>query len=400
MTKAIGIDLGTTFSCVGVWQNDRVEIIANEQGNRKTPSFVAFTDTRRLLGDPARNQIAVNPRNTVFNAKRLIGRRYDDPEVRSDMRHYPFKVIDRDGNPYIQIEHRGETKQFSPKEISSMVLSKMKEIAETYLGETVKDAVITVPANFNHSQRQATIDAGIIAGFNVLRIINEPTAAGIAYGLDRQTSGDRNVIVLDLGGGTCDVSLLAIDEGIVFVQATAGTTHLGGEDFNNRLVNHFVDEFNRKNKKNLSGDPRALCRLRAACERAKQALSSATQTTIEIDSLYHGIDFYTSITRNCFEELCYDLFRSILEPIEKVLRDSNVDRSNVDEIVLVGGSTRIPRIIKHVSDFFNGKEPLRSINPDEAIAYGAAVQAAILMGNTSEKISQVLLLDVVPLSLG
>ncbi|KAG8969520.1 70-kilodalton heat shock protein [Tulasnella sp. 419] len=400
MSKAIGIDLGTTYSCVGVWQNDRVEIIANDQGNRTTPSYVSFSDTERLIGDAAKNQVAMNPHNTVFDAKRLIGRKFDDAEVQSDIKHFPFKVISKGGKPSVEVEFKGETKQFTPEEISSMVLLKMKETAESYLGSTVKDAVVTVPAYFNDSQRQATKDAGVISGLNVLRIINEPTAAAIAYGLDKQVSGERNVLIFDLGGGTFDVSLLTIDDGIFEVKATAGDTHLGGEDFDNRLVNHFVQEFKRKNKKDLSTNARALRRLRTACERAKRTLSSAAQTSIEIDSLFEGIDFYTSITRARFEELCQDLFRSTLEPVEKVLRDSKIDKSNVHEIVLVGGSTRIPRIIKLVSDFFNGKEPNKSINPDEAVAYGAAVQAAILTGDTSEKTSQVLLLDVAPLSLG
>ncbi|KAI0693276.1 heat shock cognate 70 [Cytidiella melzeri] len=400
MSKAIGIDLGTTYSCVGVWQNDRVEIIANDQGNRTTPSYVSFSDTERLIGDAAKNQVAMNPSNTVFDAKRLIGRKFDDPEVQSDMKHFTFKVINKATKPYIEVEYRGETKQFSPEEISSMVLLKMKETAESYLGQTVKDAVVTVPAYFNDSQRQATKDAGTISGMNVLRIINEPTAAAIAYGLDKQAVGERNVLIFDLGGGTFDVSLLTIEEGIFEVKATAGDTHLGGEDFDNRLVNHFVQEFKRKHKKDLSSNPRALRRLRTGCERAKRTLSSATQTSIEIDSLYEGIDFYTSITRARFEELCQDLFRSTLEPVEKVLRDSKIDKGNVHEIVLVGGSTRIPRIVKLVSDFFNGKEPNKSINPDEAVAYGAAVQAAILTGDTSEKTQDLLLLDVSPLSLG
>ncbi|KAI0818543.1 heat shock cognate 70 [Irpex lacteus] len=400
MSKAIGIDLGTTYSCVGVWQNDRVEIIANDQGNRTTPSYVSFSDTERLIGDAAKNQVAMNPSNTVFDAKRLIGRKFEDAEVQSDMKHFTFKVINKGGKPYIEVEYRGETKQFSPEEISSMVLTKMKETAESYLGTTVQNAVVTVPAYFNDSQRQATKDAGTISGLNVLRIINEPTAAAIAYGLDKKTVGERNVLIFDLGGGTFDVSLLTIEEGIFEVKATAGDTHLGGEDFDNRLVNHFVQEFKRKHKKDLSSNPRALRRLRTACERAKRTLSSATQTSIEIDSLFEGIDFYTSITRARFEELCQDLFRSTLEPVEKVLRDSKIDKGNVHEIVLVGGSTRIPRIVKLVSDFFNGKEPNKSINPDEAVAYGAAVQAAILSGDTSEKTQDLLLLDVAPLSLG
>ncbi|TDL24720.1 heat shock protein 70 [Rickenella mellea] len=399
-SKAIGIDLGTTYSCVGVWQNDRVEIIANDQGNRTTPSYVAFLDNERLIGDAAKNQIAMNPHNTVFDAKRLIGRKFADAEVQADMKHFPFKIVDRGGKPVIQVEYRGENKEFTPEEISSMVLIKMKETAESYLGTTIKDAVVTVPAYFNDSQRQATKDAGVIAGLNVLRIINEPTAAAIAYGLDKKVTGERNVLIFDLGGGTFDVSLLTIEEGIFEVKATAGDTHLGGEDFDNRLVNHFVQEFKRKHKKDLSSNARALRRLRTACERAKRTLSSAAQTSIEIDSLFEGIDFYTSLTRARFEELCQDLFRSTLEPVEKVLRDAKMDKSTVHEIVLVGGSTRIPRIVKLVSDFFNGKEPNKSINPDEAVAYGAAVQAAILSGDTSEKTQDLLLLDVAPLSIG
>jgi len=398
--KGIGIDLGTTYSCVAVWQNDRVEVIANDQGNRTTPSYVAFTDSERLIGDAAKNQVAMNPQNSVFDAKRLIGRRFADAEVQADMKHWPFKVLDKGGKPVIQVEYKGETKTFTPEEISSMVLTKMRETAEAYLGGSTKNAVITVPAYFNDSQRQATKDAGLIAGLNVLRIINEPTAAAIAYGLDKKTTGEKNVLIFDLGGGTFDVSLLTIEEGIFEVKATAGDTHLGGEDFDNRLVSHFVQEFKRKHKKDLSSNARALRRLRTACERAKRTLSSSAQTSIEIDSLYEGIDFYTSITRARFEELCQDLFRSTMEPVEKVLRDAKIDKQSVDEIVLVGGSTRIPRIQKLVSDFFNGKEPNKSINPDEAVAYGAAVQAAILTGDTSEKTQDLLLLDVAPLSMG
>ncbi|GAA5976431.1 hypothetical protein JCM11641_006008 [Rhodosporidiobolus odoratus] len=398
--KAVGIDLGTTYSCVGVWQNDRVEIIANDQGNRTTPSYVGFTDTERLIGDAAKNQVAMNPYNTVFDAKRLIGRKFADSDVQSDIKHWPFKIIDKATKPIIQVDYKGETKEFTPEEISSMILLKMKETAEAYLGGTVSNAVVTVPAYFNDSQRQATKDAGVISGLNVLRIINEPTAAAIAYGLDKKTEGEKNVLIFDLGGGTFDVSLLTIEEGIFEVKATAGDTHLGGEDFDNRLVTHFVAEFKRKNKKDLSSNARALRRLRTACERAKRTLSSAAQTTIEIDSLFEGVDFYTSITRARFEELCQDLFRSTMEPVEKVLRDSKIDKQSVHEIVLVGGSTRIPRVQKLVSDFFGGKEPNKSINPDEAVAYGAAVQAAILTGDTSEKTQDLLLLDVAPLSTG
>ncbi|KAF8537412.1 heat shock protein 70 family [Trichophaea hybrida] len=400
MVAAVGIDLGTTYSCVGVFRDDRIEIIANDQGNRTTPSFVAFTDTERLIGDSAKNQVAMNPHNTVFDAKRLIGRKFEEPEVQSDMKHFPFKIINKSGKPVIEVEFKGETKHFTPEEISSMVLTKMRETAESYLGGTVQNAVVTVPAYFNDSQRQATKDAGMIAGLNVLRIINEPTAAAIAYGLDKKTAGERNVLIFDLGGGTFDVSLLTIEEGIFEVKSTAGDTHLGGEDFDNRLVNHFVQEFKRKHKKDLTNNARALRRLRTACERAKRTLSSSAQTSVEIDSLYEGIDFYTSITRARFEELCQDLFRSTMDPVERVLRDAKIDKSSVHEIVLVGGSTRIPKIQKLVSDFFNGKEPNKSINPDEAVAYGAAVQAAILTGDTSSKTQEILLLDVAPLSLG
>merc|ERR1712062_869222 len=377
---AIGIDLGTTYSCVGVFEHGKVEILANDQGNRTTPSYVAFTDTERLIGDAAKNQVAMNPNNTVFDAKRLIGRNYDDSAIQKDMKHWPFKVINEDGKPKLQVEHRCELKTFTPEEISSMILTKMKETAEAHLGQTVKDAVITVPAYFNDSQRHATKDAGVISGLNVLRIINEPTAAAIAYGLDKKRSnsdGESNVLIFDLGGGTFDVSILSIEDGIFEVKSTAGDTHLGGEDFDNRLVNHFIQEFKRKHKKDISGSKRAVRRLRTACERAKRTLSSSTQAAIEIDSLFEGVDFYTSITRARFEELCSDLFRGTLDPVEKSLRDARMDKNAIHEIVLVGGSTRIPKIQKLLQDYFNGKELNKSINPDEAVAYGAAVQAAI-----------------------
>ncbi|XP_013780850.1 heat shock 70 kDa protein cognate 4-like [Limulus polyphemus] len=399
-STAIGIDLGTTYSCVGVFQHGKVEIIANDQGNRTTPSYVAFTDTERLIGDAAKNQVAMNPNNTVFDAKRLIGRKWDDPTVAQDMKHWPFEVISEAGKPKIKVEYKGETKYFFPEEISSMVLTKMKEIAEAYLGKNISNAVITVPAYFNDSQRQATKDAGTISGLNVLRIINEPTAAAIAYGLDKKGTGERNVLIFDLGGGTFDVSILTIEDGIFEVKSTAGDTHLGGEDFDNRMVNHFVQEFKRKHKKDLTVNKRALRRLRTACERAKRTLSSSTQASIEIDSLFEGIDFYSTITRARFEELNSDLFRGTLDPVEKALRDAKMDKAQVHEIVLVGGSTRIPKIQKLLQDLFNGKDLNKSINPDEAVAYGAAVQAAILSGDKSEQVQDLLLLDVTPLSLG
>nr|AGM50430.1 heat shock protein 70 [Macrobrachium nipponense] len=399
-SAAVGIDLGTTYSCVGVFQHGKVEIIANDQGNRTTPSYVAFTDTERLIGDAAKNQVAMNPNNTVFDAKRLIGRKFEDHVVQSDMKHWPFTVINDSTKPKIQVDYKGETKTFFPEEISSMVLIKMKETAEAFLGGTVKDAVVTVPAYFNDSQRQATKDAGTISGLNVLRIINEPTAAAIAYGLDKKVGGERNVLIFDLGGGTFDVSILTIEDDIFEVKSTAGDTHLGGEDFDNRTVNHFIQEFKRKYKKDPSENKRALRRLRTACERAKRTLSASAQASVEIDSLYEGIDFYTSITRARFEELCGDLFRGTLEPVEKSLRDAKMDKAQIYDIVLVGGSTRIPKIQKLLQDFFNGKELNKSINPDEAVAYGAAVQAAILCGDKSEAVQDLLLLDVTPLSLG
>ncbi|XP_014272950.1 heat shock protein 68 [Halyomorpha halys] len=398
---AVGIDLGTTYSCVGVWQHGKVEIIANDQGNRTTPSYVAFTDNERLIGDAAKNQVAMNPQNTVFDAKRLIGRKYDDPKIQDDLKHWPFKVVNDNSKPKIQVEYKGEIKYFTPEEISSMVLTKMKETAEAYLGSKVKNAVITVPAYFNDSQRQATKDAGAIAGLNVMRIINEPTAAALAYGLDKNLKGERNVLIFDLGGGTFDVSILTIDEGSLFeVKATAGDTHLGGEDFDSRLVNHLAEEFKRKYKKDLKNNARSLRRLRTAAERAKRTLSSSTEASIEIDALFDGVDFYTKISRARFEELCSDLFRSTINPVEKALQDAKLDKASIHDVVLVGGSTRIPKIQHLLQNFFNGKALNMSINPDEAVAYGAAVQGAILSGDSSSKIQDILLVDVAPLSLG
>merc|ERR1712238_426365 len=367
-----------------------------------TPSYVAFTDTERLIGDAAKNQVAMNPSNTVFDAKRLIGRDFSDQTVQRDMKHWPFDIVENGKKPKIQVEFKCEKKTFTPEEISSMVLTKMKETAEQYLGKTIKDAVVTVPAYFNDSQRQATKDAGIISGLNVLRIINEPTAAAIAYGLDKKKSStaESNVLIFDLGGGTFDVSILTIEDGIFEVKSTAGDTHLGGEDFDNRMVNHFVQEFQRKHKKDLTANKRSLRRLRTACERAKRTLSASAQAAIEIDSLFEGIDFYTSITRARFEELCADLFRGTLEPVEKSLRDAKLDKSQIHELVLVGGSTRIPKVQKLLEDFFNGRGLNKSINPDEAVAYGAAVQAAILSGDKDEAVQDLLLLDVAPLPLG
>lgn len=401
MSSAIGIDLGTTYSCVGVWQNDRVEIVPNDQGNRTTPSYVAFTDSERMIGDAAKNQTAMNPKNTVFDAKRLIGRKFSDQKVQEDIKDLSYKVVSgKSDKAVVEVEFKGDTKRFEPEEISSMVLTKMKETAETFLGKPVTDAVVTVPAYFNDSQRQATKDAASIAGLNCLRIINEPTAAAIAYGLDKDKSKEMNVLIFDLGGGTFDVSLLTIDDGIFEVKATAGDTHLGGEDFDSRLVRHFIEEFKRKNKKDPSDNPRALRRLRTASEKAKRTLSSTAQTSVEIDSLYEGIDFYTSITRARFEELNADLFRKCMEPVEKVIKDAKMDKSAIDEVVLVGGSTRIPKIQQMLSQFFNGKELNKSINPDEAVAYGAAVQAAILSGVEEGNVQDLLLLDVAPVSLG
>lgn len=397
---AIGIDLGTTYSCVGVFQKGKVEIIANDQGNRTTPSYVAFTDTERLIGEPAKNQASLNAANTVYDAKRLIGRKFEDGEVQSDIRKWPFKVANVNGKPKVVVNYQHEEKLFTPEEISSIILLKMKETAEAFLGEKIHDAVVTVPAYFNDSQRQATKDAGTIAGLNVLRIINEPTAAAIAYGLERKSRKESNILIFDLGGGTFDVSILTLDEGVFEVKATAGNTHLGGEDFDNKLVQYFMSQFQIKHRHSLENNDRAKARLKAASERAKRTLSASSQASVEVDSLHNGIDFHCIITRARFEELCADDFRKTLVPVEKALADAKLDKGSIDEIVLVGGSTRIPKIQKLLQQFFNGKELNKSINPDEAVAFGAAVQAAVLSGNQETQIQDVLLLDVAPLSLG
>jgi len=399
---AIGIDLGTTYSCVGVWRDNRCEIIANDQGNRTTPSYVAFSNDERIIGDGAKNQAAMNPSNTVYDAKRLIGRDFNDPVIQQEIQGFPFTVKDDGHNkPIIEVEYKDETKTFHPEEISSMILIKMKETAEAYLGEDITDAVVTVPAYFNDGQRQATKDAGAIAGLNVLRIINEPTAAAIAYGLDNE-SKEQNVLIFDLGGGTFDVSLLNIDDGIFEVRSTAGDTHLGGEDFDHLMMQHFMAEFKRKHRLDISDNKRAVRRLKTACEKAKRTLSSSATASIEIDSFYEGVDFFTNITRAKFESLCMNLFQKCIQPVAKVLQDAGCSKNQVDEIVLVGGSTRIPKIQEMLSAFFNGKELNKRVNPDEAVAYGACVQANILSDtdNSKDKTNDILLLDVAPLSLG
>jgi heat shock protein 1/8 len=399
--ETIGIDLGTTYSCVGVWQNDKVEIIANDQGNRTTPSYVAFNDTEKLVGESAKMQSSLNPANTIFDAKRLMGLKFNDPLVQKEIKHFPFQVKPGANNiPVIEITFKGENKQFTPQEIGAFVLEKMKNIAESYLGKDVKNAVITVPAYFNDAQRQATKDAGSICGLNVLRIINEPTAAAIAYGLDNKSEEERNIIIYDVGGGTLDVTLLSIDEGIFEVKATHGDSHCGGEDFDTNMVEFFVQEFKRKHKQDPTQSKKAMMKLKKACERAKRTLSSSSQAFIEIDSLYEGIDFNTQITRAKFEQINQPLFQKCLVSVEQVLKDAKVAKSDIHEIVLVGGSTRIPKMQKQLSDYFGGKQLCGSINPDEAVAYGATVQASLLSGKKSEKLSDLLLLDVTPLSLG
>tara|TARA_E500000178_G_C17038017_1_gene764596 strand:- start:7695 stop:9596 length:1902 start_codon:yes stop_codon:yes gene_type:complete len=398
---AIGIDLGTTYSCVGIWRDNQVEIIANDQGLRTTPSYVAFTETERLIGQAAKNQSGNNPENTIFDAKRLIGRKFSESGTQNDIKHFPFNVItDNNDRPIIEALYKNEKTKFKPEEISAMILTKMKNIAEDYIGKPVTSAVITVPAYFNDLQRQSTKDAGVIAGLNILRIINEPTAAAIAYGLDKTSESEKHILIFDTGGGTQDLTILSIDEGIFEVKATAGDSRLGGEDFDNRLVQHFCQEFKRKYKKDITDSKRSIRRLKTACENLKKNLSSTTQASLEIDSLYDGIDFCSTLTRARFEEICSDLFKKLFDPLEKVLKDSGISKSKIDEIVLVGGSTRIPKVQKYLSDFFNGKALNKSVNPDEAVAYGAAVQAAILNGCTDSKVNDLLLLDVTPLSLG
>jgi L1 cell adhesion molecule like protein len=397
---AIGIDLGTTYSCVAVVRNSNVEIIANDQGNRTTPSYVAFTNTERLVGESAKNQASMNPINTIFDSKRLIGRKYDEPTVQSDIKLWPFTVKNDNNKPLISAEYKNEQKSFKPEEISAMILTKMKETAEAYLNEKVTDAVITVPAYFNNEQRQSTKDAGAIAGLNVLRIINEPTASAIAYGMDNKSDKEKNVLIYDYGGGTMDVSILSIDEGVFEVLATAGDSHLGGSDLDQRLTEFCCKDFKKKNKLDITSNPRSLKRLLTACEKAKRTLSSSTTANIEIDSLCEGIDFNLTITRARFDDICSDIFKNTMKPVEKVLRDSKLAKSQIDEVVLVGGSTRIPKIQQLLSEYFNGKQLCKTVNPDEAVAHGAAVQASILSGNSGGLKDEILLIDIIPLSLG
>merc|ERR1711865_634349 len=399
MGTVIGIDLGTTYSCVGVFKNGRVEIIANDQGNRITPSYVAFTEGERLVGDAAKNQATINPENTVFDVKRLIGRKYTDKSVQADKKLVPYEIVSDNGKPAIEVIVGGETQKFAPEEVSAMILGKMKTTAETFLGKEIKDAVVTVPAYFNDAQRQATKDAGTISGMKVARIINEPTAAAIAYGMDK-TGGESNVLVFDLGGGTFDVTLLTIDSGVFEVLATNGDTHLGGEDFDQRVMQYFIKMMKKKSDVDISGDKRALQKLRKEVERVKRALSSQQQARLEIEELAEGYDLSETLTRARFEELNNDLFKKTLGPVGKVMDDADLSKSEIDEIVLVGGSTRIPKVQQLISDYFGGKEPSKGINPDEAVAYGAAVQGGILSGEGGDATSQILLLDVTPLSQG
>mgnify|MGYP000942093406 CR=1 FL=1 len=397
---AIGIDLGTTFSCVGIWKDNRVDIITNDQGNRTTPSFVAFTENERFIGDPAKNQAVFNTKNTLFDIKRIIGRKFFDPSLQNDIKMFPFTVVNKGDRPYVEVNYKGETVQFPPEEISAMVLGKMKEIAEMYLGQPVKNAVITVPAYFNDAQRQSTKDAGTIAGLNVLRIINEPTASAIAFGLDKDIKDERNILVFDFGGGTHDISILTIADGVFEVKATGGDTHLGGEDIDHILTQYFIGEFKRKHKKDISQNDKAIRRLKNACERAKRTLSASMSASIEIDNLCEDVDFYETLTRARFEELCKDVFKRTITPIDDVLRVAKMDKNDIHEIVLIGGSTRIPKVQEMLSDYFNGKKLNKSINPDEAVAYGASIQAAILMGTKSETLDDIVVIDATPLTLG
>merc|ERR1711998_16017 len=395
----IGIDLGTTYSCVGVYKNGHVEIIPNDQGNRITPSYVAFDGDERFHGDAAKNQAAINPTNTVFDVKRLIGRNFGDDTVRKDIKLLPFDIKSKDGKPFVEVEVKGERKMYAPEEISAMVLGKMKEIAESFLGRSIQNAVVTVPAYFNDAQRQATKDSGTISALNVMRIINEPTAAAIAYGLDKK-GGEKNILVFGLGGGTFDVTVLSIDNGVFEVVATNGDTHLGGEDFDQRVMEYMMKIFKRKHKKDMSKDKRSIQKLRREVERAKRSLSSTAAARIEIEALFDGTDFSETLTRARFEELNMDLFKKTLGPVKKVMEDAGFKKSQLDEIVMVGGSTRIPKVQQLIKDYFNGKEPNKGINPDKAVAYGAAVQGGILSGEGGEETKDLLLLDVTPLMLG
>ncbi|KEZ40303.1 78 kDa glucose-regulated protein-like protein [Scedosporium apiospermum] len=398
MGTVIGIDLGTTYSCVGVMQKGKVEILVNDQGNRITPSYVAFTESERLVGDAAKNQAASNPTNTIFDVKRLIGRKFNEKEVQSDIKHFPFKVVNKDGKPIVRVEVGGADKDFTPEEISAMILGKMKDVAEGYLGKKVTHAVVTVPAYFNDNQRQATKDAGVIAGLNVLRIVNEPTAAAIAYGLDKTDSGERHIIVYDLGGGTFDVSLLSIDEGVFEVLSTAGDTHLGGEDFDQRIINHFAKAFNKKHNVDVTKNAKTMGKLKREAEKLKRSLSSQMSARIEIEAFFDGIDFSETMTRAKFEELNMDLFKKTLKPVEQVLKDAKVKKDEIDDIVLVGGSTRIPKVQALIEEYFGGKKASKGINPDEAVAFGAAVQAGVLSGEKGTE--DIVLMDVNPLTLG
>lgn len=398
--SAIGIDLGTTYSCVAVFQNGSVEIIANDQGNRITPSYISFQDDERLIGDGAKNSSTQNPQNTIYEIKRMIGRDFNDPILQKDLQLLPYTVVQEKGRPKVKVDYLGSEKLFSPEEISAMILTKMKDTAESFLGKKVTDAVITVPAYFNDAQRQSTKDAGLIAGLNVLRVINEPTAAAIAYGLDKKDGKSRNVLIFDFGGGTHDVSLLTIEDGIFEVIATGGDTHLGGSDLDQRIVQHLMEEFQKKHKVSLTNNKKAIRRLASVSEKAKRTLSTSSNANIEVDSLVNGIDFNTTLSRAKFESLCLDIFQKTMAPVEKVLEDAKLSKSDIHEIVLVGGSTRIPKVRELLTKFFNGKELCQSVNPDEAVAYGAAIQASILSGHKDDKTSDLLLLDVNPLSLG